>query len=138
MLHKYIHTAILATSWTHLALAKSSEIVPQDLQTAFESSDVEIQAAFGGDAVDGFDDGTTFEKNSELLINPHTTLHLILTMRANINVRGRKRTHLRSRRRIRRRARPPLHNRHARHHMSLIFHTALRQSEFQMDGNRAH
>jgi hypothetical protein len=64
MLSRYLRHATLAAALADFALAaKTSKIVPQSLQSAFESSDVDIQVSYTGDAVDGFLDGTSFSKD---------------------------------------------------------------------------
>ncbi|KAF2654103.1 hypothetical protein K491DRAFT_660866 [Lophiostoma macrostomum CBS 122681] len=64
MLSRYLRHATLAAALADFTLAaKTSKIVPQSLQSAFESSDVDIQVSYTGDAVDGFLDGTSFSKD---------------------------------------------------------------------------
>lgn len=60
MLSKYI--LLLATALEY-ATAQSSDIVPQELQSAFADSSVELQVSFTGDASTGFSDGSTFSKD---------------------------------------------------------------------------
>lgn len=62
MLSKYLHHAVFAASIIGIATAQGSQIVPQDLQAAFTDS-IEVQVSYTGDAVNGFLDGDTFEKD---------------------------------------------------------------------------
>jgi hypothetical protein len=66
MLSRYLRHATLAAALADFALAgKTSKIVPQSLQAAFEDSGVDIQASYTGDAVNGFLDGAEFSKDGE-------------------------------------------------------------------------
>ncbi|KAF2027533.1 hypothetical protein EK21DRAFT_22689, partial [Setomelanomma holmii] len=47
-----------------LTAAQQSTIVPDDLQSGFSDSDVEIQVSYTNQAVDGFKDGTSFTKDA--------------------------------------------------------------------------
>lgn len=60
MLSKYIRHAVFAAAIVDLAAAQQSKVVPQDLQGGF---DEDVQVAYDNNAVDGFLDGTTFEKD---------------------------------------------------------------------------
>ncbi|KAF2464904.1 uncharacterized protein BDR25DRAFT_318884 [Lindgomyces ingoldianus] len=60
MLSKYLQHVAYAAALCKLASAKSSKIVPQDLSVGFASSGIDIQVSYTGDAVNGFNDGTTF------------------------------------------------------------------------------
>jgi hypothetical protein len=53
-------TAIMAILLSGAA-AQTSNIIPADLQTGFNAK--EVQVSFSNTAVDGFKDGTTFEKD---------------------------------------------------------------------------
>lgn len=46
--------------------SQQSRIVPQDLQTGFKGGAVEMQVSYENRAIDGFRDGTQFEKNGKL------------------------------------------------------------------------
>ena len=60
--HYYWSVAILAALASHAA-AQGKSIIPQDLQAGFTAGGDEIQVSFTGKAVDGFKDGTVFEKD---------------------------------------------------------------------------
>jgi hypothetical protein len=62
MLSKYLQRAVFAASVIGIATAQKSDIVPEELQGAFTSGE-EVQVSYTGDAVNGFADGTTFEKD---------------------------------------------------------------------------
>lgn len=65
MLSKYLRHAVLAATLLDLAIAQKSDIVPQEFQTGFLQGSTEMQASYTGQAQNGFDDGTTFEKDGK-------------------------------------------------------------------------
>jgi hypothetical protein len=56
------HAAIVATLLHH-TIAQQSKIVPQDLQGGFVSKGIEMQVSYTNEAVNGFKDGTSFDKD---------------------------------------------------------------------------
>ncbi|KAF2116558.1 hypothetical protein BDV96DRAFT_490826 [Lophiotrema nucula] len=62
MLARYLQHATTVASFLSAALAQDS--VPSDLRAGFASSGIDVQASYTNDAVDGFKDGTTFEKDA--------------------------------------------------------------------------
>ena len=60
----YWPVAILAALASQVA-AQGRSIIPQDLQAGFTAGGDEVQVSFTGKAVDGFQDGTVFEKDGE-------------------------------------------------------------------------
>lgn len=63
---------MLAGAVFQFAAAQQSEIVPQELQGGFESSGVELQVSYTGDAVNGFLDGASFSKDGMCQPTPYT------------------------------------------------------------------
>lgn len=61
MLGNYFQFAAFAMAMAQFAEAQDS--VPQDLQAGFESSGKEVQVSYTNNAVSGFSDGTSFEKD---------------------------------------------------------------------------
>ncbi|KAF1916847.1 hypothetical protein BDU57DRAFT_556984 [Ampelomyces quisqualis] len=58
-------TVFVATLLHHdVAVAQQSNIVPEDLRGGFESQGTEVQVSFTGEAVNGFKDGTAFDKDA--------------------------------------------------------------------------
>jgi hypothetical protein len=67
MAFKYMqHTALFAGLLQFAAAQQQSKIVPQDLQSAFSSSDTALQVSYTNKAVDGFADGTSFSKDGKI------------------------------------------------------------------------
>ncbi|KAJ4369193.1 hypothetical protein N0V83_006278 [Neocucurbitaria cava] len=65
MAFKYFrHVAFAAAVLSVTRAQQSSTIVPQDLQTGFKSSDKQVQVSYTNDAVEGFVDGTSFDKDA--------------------------------------------------------------------------
>jgi hypothetical protein len=58
----YWPVAILAAFASHAA-AQGQSIIPQDLRAGFTQGGDEVQVSFTGQAVNGFEDGTVFEKD---------------------------------------------------------------------------
>jgi hypothetical protein len=58
----YWPIAILAAFVSHTT-AQGGSVVPQDLQAGFTAGGDEIQVSFTGEAINGFSDGTVFEKD---------------------------------------------------------------------------
>jgi hypothetical protein len=57
-------TAFVATLLHHtIALPQQSNIVPEDLRGGFVSQGTEVQVSYTGEAVNGFKDGTSFNKD---------------------------------------------------------------------------
>jgi len=64
MAFKYLkHTALLATLLHLTAAQQKSNIIPDDLKAGFASSGTEMQVSFTNEAVNGFRDGTLFDKD---------------------------------------------------------------------------
>ncbi|KAF2829889.1 hypothetical protein CC86DRAFT_317250, partial [Ophiobolus disseminans] len=57
------HTALIATL-LQFTSAQQSKIVPEDLRAGFRSSGTEVQVSYTNEAVNGFKDGTLFEKDA--------------------------------------------------------------------------
>ncbi|CAO2651286.1 Nn.00g095830.m01.CDS01 [Neocucurbitaria sp. VM-36] len=57
------HVAFFTTILT-VTRAQQSNIVPEDLQGGFKSAGKEVQVSYTNQAVEGFKDGTTFEKDA--------------------------------------------------------------------------
>jgi hypothetical protein len=69
MAFKYMqHIAFVAGLLQTAAAQQQSKIIPQDLQSAFSSSDTALQVSYTNQAVDGFADGTSFSKDGKLHI----------------------------------------------------------------------
>ena len=66
MLFKSYRPIFYAAALLSVANAqKTSKIVPSDLSADFSASDTELQVSYTNDAVNGFTDGTTFDKNGK-------------------------------------------------------------------------
>jgi hypothetical protein len=59
------HAAFVATLLHH-TIAQQSKTVPQDLQGGFVSQGIEMQVSYTNEAVNGFRDGTSFDKNGKI------------------------------------------------------------------------
>jgi hypothetical protein len=66
MVFNYLRHAALAATLLHQTIAQQSNIVPQDLRGGFTSQGIEMQASYTNEAVNGFKDGTTFDKNGKI------------------------------------------------------------------------
>lgn len=62
---RYLTTVAALLQYAH-AQDSQSRIVPQDLQTGFNGGATQVQVSYDNRAVDGFEDGTQFEKNGKL------------------------------------------------------------------------
>jgi hypothetical protein len=65
MVFHYLRHAALAATLLHQTIAQQSNIVPEDLRGGFTSQGIEMQASYTGEAVNGFRDGTSFDKNGK-------------------------------------------------------------------------
>jgi hypothetical protein len=56
-----LHITLLTSLFSRATAQKST--IPSDLSTAFSSSGTELQVSYTNQAVNGFQDGTTFQKD---------------------------------------------------------------------------
>ncbi|KAB2103749.1 hypothetical protein AG0111_0g8443 [Alternaria gaisen] len=63
VIHYLRHATLIAALLTFIA-AQDETIIPDDLQSGFRPDGDEVQVSFTGDAVNGFKDGTVFEKEA--------------------------------------------------------------------------
>ncbi|KAF2130931.1 hypothetical protein P153DRAFT_269289, partial [Dothidotthia symphoricarpi CBS 119687] len=64
MAFRYLQYAAFIAATASFSRAQKSANVPDDLQTSLEFSDKELQVSYTNEAVNGFADGTTFEKDA--------------------------------------------------------------------------
>ena len=62
MLSKSFQRGFYAAFILKIASAQS-EVIPSDLSGGFSGNEVDLQVSFTGEAVNGFQDGTQFEKS---------------------------------------------------------------------------
>jgi len=63
MAFRYFRQTALIATLLHLTTAQQSNIVPEDLRGGFRSSGTEVQVSYTNEAVNGFKDGTLFNKD---------------------------------------------------------------------------
>jgi hypothetical protein len=56
------HTTLI-TAFAAFVAAQEDTIIPDDLQSGFRPGGDEVQVSFTGEAINGFKDGTVFEKD---------------------------------------------------------------------------
>ncbi|KAI8934495.1 hypothetical protein NX059_008196 [Plenodomus lindquistii] len=129
-----VHFRNVVLSAATLAVATAqrvSRIVPAEISSGFDE-DIQVQASYDDNAVNGFQDGTAFEKDG----NPTTPLSLSLSLSLppiptlTHNSSRLPRTHLRPRRQHRHIPHNPLHHPPHRHHL-FNPHTTLRPRKLQ-------
>ncbi|CAN9439514.1 unnamed protein product [Alternaria alternata] len=64
MVIHYLRHATLIAALLTFTVAQDETIIPDDLQSGFRPDGDEVQVSFTGDAVNGFKDGTVFEKEA--------------------------------------------------------------------------
>ncbi|KAG9185338.1 hypothetical protein G6011_07882 [Alternaria panax] len=64
MVIRYLRHATFIAALIAFTAAQGVTIIPDDLQTGFRPDGDEVQVSFTGDAVNGFKDGTVFEKDA--------------------------------------------------------------------------
>ena len=62
MVIHYLRHATLIAALLTFTVAQDETIIPDDLQSGFRPDGDEVQVSFTGDAVNGFKDGTVFDK----------------------------------------------------------------------------
>jgi hypothetical protein len=67
MAFQYLRATALVATLLHqtFAVAQQSNIVPEDLRGGFVSQGTEVQVSYVNEAVNGFSDGTVFEKDGK-------------------------------------------------------------------------
>lgn len=63
MASRYFTRSALLAIILSLANAQQSNIIPEDLRSGFKSNGKEVQVSYTNEAVNGFRDGTIFEKD---------------------------------------------------------------------------
>jgi hypothetical protein len=63
MVIRYLRHATFIAALVAFTAAQDDTIVPDDLRSGFRPDGDEVQVSFTGDAVNGFKDGTVFEKD---------------------------------------------------------------------------
>lgn len=117
------HAAFVATS-LRLTLAQQSNIVPEDLRSGFQGSGTEVQVSYTNEAVNGFKDGTSFNKDGK---------HYVTSDEETMTDFGscRKRTYLRPGRQLRNHTIHTIHHNYGRHYMPGQASSTLRALELQ-------
>lgn len=66
-----LRQVVLVAALTGLSAAQESDVIPQDLQSGFNT---ELQVSYTGEANNGFKDGSQFSKDGMLLRAQHFLL----------------------------------------------------------------
>ncbi|KAF1851695.1 uncharacterized protein K460DRAFT_270649 [Cucurbitaria berberidis CBS 394.84] len=64
MASRYFRQAAVITALLVVTRAQQSDVVPEDLRAGFKSTGKEVQVSYTNEAVNGFEDGTSFEKDA--------------------------------------------------------------------------
>ena len=62
---RFLKHATFIAAFAAFVAAQDDTIIPEDLRSGFRSGGDEVQVSFTGEAINGFKDGTVFEKDGE-------------------------------------------------------------------------
>jgi hypothetical protein len=66
---RFFKHATFVAAFAAFVAAQEDTVVPDDLQSGFRPGGDEVQVSFAGDAVNGFKDGTVFEKDGKFSVS---------------------------------------------------------------------
>jgi len=70
---RFLKYATCIAAFAALVAAQDDTIIPEDLRSGFRSGGDEVQVSFTGEAINGFKDGTVFEKDCQSFISTYAT-----------------------------------------------------------------